>query len=210
MTGVFISYRREDAAGWAGRLQNDLRRAFPANEVFYDIGSIGIGEHFVDVMRRALESCAVVVVLIGPQWLKVKDERGHRRLDDHEDWVRLEVVESLQRQGLRVVPVLVGGASMPKAADLPDPLKPLARRNPHEITDKRGDYDVTQLVEAFKKITALAESDAKTRLQALLRQYAADPKARVAAVEAQMGPIWRGMGGALGAGFGAIPTRAAS
>jgi len=158
MAGVFISYRREDAAGWAGRLQNDLRHAMPANEVFYDIGSIEIGEDFVDVMRRALEWCAVVVVLIGPQWLKAKDEGGHRRLDDPEDWVRLEVVESLQRQGLRVVPLLVGGASMPRAADLPDPLKPLARRYAHEITDKRWDYDFTQLVQALGQITALAEA----------------------------------------------------
>jgi formylglycine-generating enzyme required for sulfatase activity len=152
VTGVFISYRREDAAGWAGRLQEALRRELPENEVFYDIGAIGLGEDFVEAMRRSLESCTVAIVMIGPHWLDARDEAGNRRLDDPEDWVRLEVVESLQRQGLRVVPVLVGSASMPRAAELPEPLKPLARRNAHEITDKRWEYDVTQLVAALKKI----------------------------------------------------------
>ncbi len=70
MGSIFISYRREDAAGWAGRLAADLRREFPHAEVFQDIASIGIGEDFVDAMRRALESCAVTIVLIGPRWLE--------------------------------------------------------------------------------------------------------------------------------------------
>jgi hypothetical protein len=161
VTGVFISYRPEDAAGWAGRLQEAVRRELPENEVFYDIGSIGLGEDFVEEMRRSLESCAVAIVMIGPRWLDARDEAGNRRLDDPEDWVRLEVVESLQRQGLRVVPVLVGSASMPRAAELPEPLKPLARRNAHEITDKRWEYDVTQLVAALKKLPSLAGAPAR-------------------------------------------------
>jgi hypothetical protein len=73
-------------------------------------------------------------------------------LDDPEDLVRLEIAESLQRKGLRVVPVLVGGASMPKNADLPEQLRQLGRRNAHEISDKRWEYDVKQLVTALKKI----------------------------------------------------------
>lgn len=159
LTGIFISYRREDASGWAGRLQDALRREFPANDVFYDIGSIEIGEDFLEAMRRALSSCGVVIVLIGPRWLDARDEAGRRRLDDPEDWVRLEVAEGLQRPGLRVVPVLVGTATMPKAADLPEPLRSLARRNAHEISDKRWEYDVGQLVVALRKIPALAEAE---------------------------------------------------
>jgi formylglycine-generating enzyme required for sulfatase activity len=153
---IFISYRRQDAAGWAGRLAADLRREFPQTEVFQDIASIGIGEDFVDAMRRALESCAVAIVLIGPRWLDVRDDHGQRRLDDPEDWVRLEIEESLKRPGLRVVPLLVGNATMPKAADLPASLRLLARRNAHEISDKRWDYDLSQLVKALKPVAALA------------------------------------------------------
>ncbi len=156
MGSIFISYRREDAAGWAGRLAADLRREFPHAEVFQDIASIGIGEDFVDAMRRALESCAAAIVLIGPRWLDARDEHGQRRLDDPEDWVRLEIEESLKRPGLRVVPLLVGNATMPKAADLPASLRLLARRNAHEISDKRWDYDLSQLVKALKPVTALA------------------------------------------------------
>jgi hypothetical protein len=144
--GIFLSYRRDDAAGWTGRLADDLRREFapPAYHVFYDIASIEIGEDFVDAMRRSLADCAVVLVMIGKSWINARDDAGNRRLDDPEDWVRVEVAESLQRQGLRVVPVLVGGAGMPKPAELPEPLKPLARRHAHEITDKRWGYDVSE------------------------------------------------------------------
>lgn len=155
LTTVFISYRRDDAAGWARSLQEVLRREFPECKVFYDISSIGIGEDWVNAMRRALASCAVVIAMIGPHWLNATDEGGNRRLDDPEDWVRLELTESLQREGLRVVPVLVGRASMPRAAALPEPLKPLAQRNAHEITDERWDYDVAQLVAALHGILTL-------------------------------------------------------
>jgi formylglycine-generating enzyme required for sulfatase activity len=144
VANIFLSYRREDG-GWAGRLAGDLRREFSEGEVFQDIASIEIGEDFIDATRRSLARCAVALVLIGPQWLRAK-----RRLDDPDDWVRLEIIESLQRPGLRVVPVLVGAARMPKTAELPEPLKGLARRHAHEITDKRWEYDVSQLVAALK------------------------------------------------------------
>lgn len=149
MAGIFISYRREDAAGWAGRLADDLRRAFPAHEVFFDIASIDIGEDFVEALQRSLAACSVVLVLIGPRWLSASGAAGGRRLDDPHDWVQLEVAESLKRSGLRVIPVLLGGARVPEATDLPKALRPLSRRNAHEISDKRWDYDVTQLVAAL-------------------------------------------------------------
>jgi len=79
---IFISYRREDASGWAGRLQEELSRAFSTSEVFYDLGSIEIGEDFVEVMRRSLNRCAAVIVVIGPHWLQATDEAGVRRLED--------------------------------------------------------------------------------------------------------------------------------
>jgi formylglycine-generating enzyme required for sulfatase activity len=156
LADIFISYRRDDAAAWAGRLTADLRRKFPRGDVFQDISAIGIGEDFVDAMRRSLATCAVTIVMIGPRWLGARDEHGQRRLDDPDDWVRLEIEESLKRDGLRVVPLLVGTARMPRAAELPESLRPLARRNAHEISDRRWDYDVSELVKALKKIGALA------------------------------------------------------
>ncbi|MBK7953561.1 MAG: toll/interleukin-1 receptor domain-containing protein [Candidatus Accumulibacter sp.] len=147
---VFISYRREDAAGWAGRLAADLQREFPDAEVFQDIASTGSGEDFVDALRRVLESCAVAIVLIGPRWLEVRDDQGRRRLDDPDDWVRREIEESLQRPGLRVVPLLVGNATMPRAADLPASLRLLTLRNAHEISDRSWDHDLASLVESLQ------------------------------------------------------------
>ena len=160
MSDVFISYRREFDAGWAGRLATDLTQAFAERRVFHDIASMEIGEDFVDAMRRSLSACAVVVVVMGPRWLSAQDEQGGRRLDDPEDYVRLELEESLKRDGLRVVPVLVGGASMPRSAELPQSLRLFARRNAAEIADKRWNHDVAQLVAALRKIPALAAGDA--------------------------------------------------
>ena len=187
MSGIFISYRREDSAGWARPLAKDLATEFPALHVFHDIAAIGIGEDFVEVMGRALEACAVVIVLIGPRWLDARDDEGLRRLDDPDDWVRLEVVESLQRAGLRVIPVLVGGAAMPKSPALPEPLKPLARRNAHEITDRRWEYDVGQLTAALAKIPSIAAALARSQAQAdqpVHASVAPPPAPRTARVDA--------------------------
>lgn len=153
MSGLFISYRREVDAGWAGRLAADLKRDLPDRPVFHDIASIEIGEDFGIAIERALGHCAVLLVVIGPRWLDVQHPHGGRRIDDEDDWVRIEILTGLQGN-LRVVPVLVGGAAMPRGDQLPDALKPLVRRNAHEITDKRWDYDVGELVKALGRIPA--------------------------------------------------------
>lgn len=153
MSGLFISYRREVDAGWAGRLAADLKRDLPDRPVFHDIASIEIGEDFGIAIERALGHCAVLLVVIGPRWLDVQHPHGGRRIDDEDDWVRIEILTGLQGN-LRVVPVLMGGAAMPRGNQLPDGLKPLVRRNAHEITDKRWDYDVGELVKALGRIPA--------------------------------------------------------
>lgn len=159
MSGIFISYRRELDAGWAGRLADNLKRDLPEIPLFHDIASIEIGEDFGIAIERALGNCAVLLVMIAPRWLDVQHPHGGRRLDDEDDWVRLEILTGL-RGTLRVVPVLVGGAVMPKGNQLPDALKLLARRNAHEITDKRWDYDVGELVKALRRIPVhAAEKD---------------------------------------------------
>lgn len=134
MQGVFISYRRDDTVGYAGRLYDSLIAALGRNLVFIDIDSIRAGENFVDVIEKRIASCSVVVVVIGKAWLSSTDDRGRRRLDDPDDFVRLEIVSAL-RQTTPVIPVLVGGAKMPRPEDLPAPLSPLAHLNAIEIVD---------------------------------------------------------------------------
>ncbi len=163
MAGVFISYRRQDSAGWAGRLATDLLDRFGAEAVFQDINAIRAGEDFVTVIDRALGSCSALIVLIGPDWSTIKGKDGTLRLDDPSDTVRLELSKALQRKAIRVIPVLLGGAKMPEADDLPSELKPLARRNAIELSDKRWDYDFDQLAECLAETAGLTPVEKSVR-----------------------------------------------
>ena len=145
MTAIFVSYRREDAAGWVGRLVDVMKQGFPTVPVFFDISAIKGGEDFGQAIGRSLASCRVLLALIGPRWLTAKGEHGERRLDEAEDFVRVEVKTALER-GVYVIPVLLGGARMPRAAELPADLSSLARHQAHEITDSRWGYDCEQLL----------------------------------------------------------------
>ncbi|HZU13765.1 MAG TPA: tetratricopeptide repeat protein [Chloroflexota bacterium] len=145
MPTIFLSYRRDDSAGHAGWLAQRLRNHLGSANVFMDLASIHPGEDFVQVLQEAVGSCDVLLALIGPRWLNAMDAEGHRRLDDPEDFVRREVATALER-GIMVIPVLVQGAKMPAAQDLPDPLVPLARRNALELSDARFEYDLDLLL----------------------------------------------------------------
>jgi hypothetical protein len=127
--GLFISYRREDESNFAGRLFERLLRSVEKDRVFMDVDSIELGLDFKEVIDTWLEQCSVMLVVIGKRWLDCTGPDGRRRLDDPHDFVRIEVEGALARPGVRVIPVLVDGASLPGASDLPDSLKPLARRN---------------------------------------------------------------------------------
>jgi hypothetical protein len=131
---IFISYRRDDSGGWAGRLYDRLSQHFGRDNVFMDIDTIEPGLDFVEVIGQAVGSCDALIALIGKQWLTLTDDAGRRRLDDPEDFVRLEIAAALARN-IRVIPALVQGARMPRSPDLPDVLRMLARRNAHEISD---------------------------------------------------------------------------
>ena len=146
---IFISYRREDSAGYAGRLADALESRFGAGGVFRDVDDIGPGEDFVQRLESALGECAVLLVVIGRKWTAAADGRGQRRLDDPGDYVRLEIATSLQR-GLRVVPVLVDGAAMPGADELPEPLAALSRRQASTLADASWDDDVARLCAAVQ------------------------------------------------------------
>jgi formylglycine-generating enzyme required for sulfatase activity len=148
---IFISYRRDGSGGWAGRLDDWLSRHFGRDNVFMDINTIEPGLDFVEVIEQAVGQCDALIALIGKQWLTLSDDTGRRRLDNPEDFVRLEIAAALARN-IRVIPVLVEGALMPRSTDLPDVLKLLARRNAHEISDRRFPYDVDRLIEVLDKV----------------------------------------------------------
>jgi len=149
MSAVFVSYRRADAQGWAGRLGEDLAEAFGDVARFFDLASIPPGADFLVEIEGAIAKADASLVLIGPRWLDAADAVGARRLDNPDDVVRLEIASALARS-IPVIPVLLGGASMPRSTDLPEPLQPLARRNAVELSDSRWEYDRDRLFEALE------------------------------------------------------------
>jgi hypothetical protein len=148
--GIFLSYRREDAAPYARLLQYELREHFPAVRVFMDMDSIEAGMDFAEVIRGALDTCAVLVALIGRQWATIVDEQGRRRLDNPDDLVRFEVQTALDC-GVRVIPVLVDGARPLGQEQLLTGLRKLARLNVLELSYGRYDYDAARLVDSIQR-----------------------------------------------------------
>lgn len=149
--GLFISYRRDDTAPYAGRLRDSLAAHIDRERIFMDIDTISGGVDFQHAIEESIESAEAMLVVIGSQWLELADDKGRPRIQDAEDFVRLEVATGLEA-GLRVFPVLVGGAAMPSAAELPDDLKALARLNACELDNARWDHDVGKLLGYLEEI----------------------------------------------------------
>jgi hypothetical protein len=149
---IFISYRRDETAYAARWLYDRLAQHFGATQIFKDVDSIELGDDFVQVITRAVGSCDVLVAVIGDQWLTITDAQGRRRLDDPNDFVRLEIEAALARD-IRVVPILVDGAYMPRAGDLPAGLDGLVRRQALLLSANR--FDTSRLLKVLD--TALAE-----------------------------------------------------
>jgi TIR domain len=124
---LFISYRRQDSGDTVGRIHDHLERGFEEEHLFLDVDRQAAGEDYRTVVGRALERADVVLAVIGTHWLTVADRDGRRRLDDPEDMVRIELETAFERR-LRVIPVLIEGANMPGAVDVPAPLEPLCYR----------------------------------------------------------------------------------
>ena len=141
---VFISYRRDDAAGYAGRLEEALEKRLGRGSVFRDVLDIAPGADFVEAIRQRLGGAQAVLVLMGPRWAG-GDTPGTRRIDDAQDFVRLEVQEALASSA-HIIPVLLPGARMPTEAELPAPLQPLARRNALSLSDTHWGADIDRLV----------------------------------------------------------------
>jgi TIR domain/Domain of unknown function (DUF4384) len=149
MGNIFISYRRGDSIATAGRIRDRLVQAFGRKRVFVDVDDIPHGQDFVTILQSKVAECDVLLAIIGPAWLDARDEKGRRRLDDPEDFVAIEVGSALARDKTAVIPVLVDGAKMPTAAELPDALKPLARRNAIELRNTQFGSDADRLVKTL-------------------------------------------------------------
>jgi TIR domain len=125
MTGkIFINYRRDESGHAAGRLYGWLDQAFGLDKLFMDVNNIPAGLDFADNLTRQVAACDAMLAVIGPNWLNARDEHDDRRLDEPDDFVALEIAAALARN-IPVIPVLVDGARMPKASELPDSLKSL-------------------------------------------------------------------------------------
>ena len=155
---VFISYRREETAYPAGWLFDRLADRFGRGQIFKDVDSIQLGDDFVEVIHSAVASCDVLLALIGEQWLTITDEQGRRRLDDPNDFVRLELEAALTRN-VRVIPILVAGARMPRPDQLPPSLAKLVRRQALELGPSHFESDTNRLHDVLEK--ALADVHAR-------------------------------------------------
>ncbi len=149
MSRIFINYRRQDTEGYVGRLFDHLVQHFEQRDIFMDVDSIPPGADFVEVLEKAVAGCDVLIAMIGPQWATIKDDSGERRLDQWNDFVRIEIASALKQEKM-VIPVLVGRARMPSPDQLPEDLKLLARRNAFELGQQRFAEDVEKLARAIK------------------------------------------------------------
>jgi hypothetical protein len=145
---IFISYRRDDSRADSGRLYDRLSVTFPGR-VFRDVASIEPGVEWDEAIAHVLSQTDACIVVIGKNWVSITDDTGKRRMDDPHDVVRQEVAAVLRRQ-MRVFPILVGGAKMPAAEDLPEDLRPLCRRNAMELSEQHWDEGVQRLLQALE------------------------------------------------------------
>jgi TIR domain len=148
---IFVNYRRDDCAANALAISSYLEREFGARRVFIDLDRLRPGQNFPEELERRLSACKVMLCLIGPGWLSACNEEGGRRIDDANDWVRLEIQRALDR-GLVVIPVLVDGAQLPRASDLPEPLKLLIERQAATITTNGFRSDMAGLTRDIRAI----------------------------------------------------------
>jgi TIR domain/Invasion associated locus B (IalB) protein len=147
---IFINYRREDSPGIAGRLHDRLGQSFGRKTLFMDVDHIPPGVDFVTHLNNQVAACDVFLAIIGPNWLNVTNEKGERRLDATDDFVAIEIAAALARN-IRVIPVLVDGARMPKAGDLPKSLKPLVRRQAIDLRHTHFGRDADALIEKIRE-----------------------------------------------------------
>jgi TIR domain len=161
MSGIFISYRREDSAPYAGRLYDRLSVRFGEDNVFMDVDDIPPGADFATQISAKVASCDALIAVIGKNWLTARDADGRLRLTDPNDFVGLELASALRR-GVLVIPALVGGAVMPKAEELRDDLRVLAHKNAVTLQDNDFQHDAEILIHALENLPALRSKRERT------------------------------------------------
>ena len=195
---IFISYRRDDSEGESGRLFDDLVRAYGDASVFMDVAGIQPGLDFRKAIDDNVASCGVLLAVIGPTWSTVAGSDGARRLDNPNDYVRLEIGSALKR-GIPVIPVLVHEAHMPPLEQLPDDLKDLRYRNSVELTHARWNSDVALLVNALKSYVGEAPAHPEETVHATVPVQLPAPQAAPAPASAGKSrmPLFLGLGAAV-------------
>ncbi|MGD0067999.1 MAG: TIR domain-containing protein [Streptosporangiaceae bacterium] len=161
-----MSYRRDDTDYPAAWLFRELAKHFGRDQVFKDVDSIELGDDFIEVITNAVASCHVLLALIGRRWLTVTGQDGRRRLDSPDDFVRLEIEAALARN-VRVIPVLVEAAQMPRADELPASLAKLVRRQALDLSSARFDLDIQRLLRVLDR--TIAEDQGRARPVAAVR-----------------------------------------
>lgn len=199
---VFLNYRRDDSEGYTGRIYDRLNARFPGR-IFRDVVGLQPGEDFVDALQREGVSCEVLVAIIGRRWLAITDAAGHRRLDNPDDVLRQEIFNALKRNVL-VIPLLVGGAVMPSAEDLPTDLAFLARRQALSISEVNFDVDIARLMQRLE--TALGETKPPPPEDRLPKDEVGNLLAEAHAAKQQQD--WQGAARALRAALALAPTNA--
>jgi TIR domain len=178
---VFISYRREDSAGYAGRIHDRLVRELGADLLFIDVDSVPLGVNFVNVLRDEVAKCSVLLAVIGRDWLDVRDENGRRRLDNPNDFVRVEVAAALQRD-IPVIPILLEGARVPSADRLPKDLHELSLRNGVFVRHSSFHNDMDRLIRGLGRQSGRADAEP------MLASLASQPSKETMALEGLVTP----------------------
>jgi lipopolysaccharide export LptBFGC system permease protein LptF len=165
---IFISYRRSDASGHAGRLYDYLKDYFGAERIFFDVDTIQAGTNFEQRITNELDNSDAALVLIGNQWLDIKDKEGNRRLDNPHDYVRFEV-ETAVGKNIPVIPVLLQGVQMPSANILPETLYDLSRRNAIRLNDDHWKSDCNLLIGILKNALHVSRSLKERKIRSYRR-----------------------------------------
>jgi TPR repeat protein len=156
---IFISYRRDDSAGTAGRLYDRLVEKFGEANLFIDVDNMPAGADFVGYLANQVAICDIFLCAVGPNWLGAKDDEGRRRLDQADDFVKIEIAEALKRN-IPVIPVLIDGARVPRARELPDEIAALTRRHAVEVRNSYFRRDTDGLIREIQKHVRSASSRA--------------------------------------------------
>jgi hypothetical protein len=174
MSGIFISYRRDDSADVAHALYRELSLRFGTSSVFIDVENIDLGENFAEIIDEKVGFCDALIAVIGTQWLGNADAVGRRRLDDPHDWVRLEIASAISR-GIKVFPVLVGGATLPAQRDLPAVISMLPQVQALDLRPDRFDQGLARLVTALEGVRKRASNANLWFAMIVNRHKALDP-----------------------------------